>query len=77
MNGNTLILGSRPGLVTIQAYQVGNSNFTTASVQQTFCINPPSVSIATNGEVIVASSADMYQWKPSRWPDICWPDNSG
>ena len=62
INGNRLILGTTPGLVTVQVFQVGNSDFTSASGEQTFCINPPAVSLSSNGGFLRASNADAYQW---------------
>jgi bacillolysin len=62
LSGNKVTLGSNAGLVTIQAIQVGNDNFTSKSAEQTFCINPSAPTITSNGEVIAASASAMYQW---------------
>lgn len=62
LQGNTLKLGNTPGVVTVQAFQVGNSEFISGSAEQSFCIIPAVPGITTNGEVVSATGASMYQW---------------
>ncbi|WP_341227097.1 M4 family metallopeptidase [uncultured Arcticibacterium sp.] len=62
IEGNTVVLGSTPGLITVQAFQVGGSDFTSASAEQSFCLNPQALSITSDGETVFASNASLYQW---------------
>ncbi|WP_055149280.1 M4 family metallopeptidase [Jiulongibacter sediminis] len=62
LQGSTLVLGNTPGVVTVQAFQVGNSEFVSGSSEQSFCINPSAPSVTTNGDVVSAVGASMYQW---------------
>ncbi|MGR3810227.1 M4 family metallopeptidase [Jiulongibacter sp. NS-SX5] len=62
ISGNRLVLGNTPGKVTIQAFQTGNGEFTSANAEQTFCINPSATTISQNGDRIVANGSGMFQW---------------
>src|SRR5690606_32960386 len=50
------------GLVVIEAFQVGNSEFISVSKEISFCINPPTPSIAQIGDNLQASGFSGYQW---------------
>lgn len=60
--GNQLTLGTTPGKVTVEAFQVGNANFTAISAEQTFCIRPNAPTITNNGSTLTASGGQEYQW---------------
>lgn len=62
VNGSRITLGSKAGKVKVQAFQVGNSQFNSASAAQTFCIVPVTPKITTNGGNLVASGGTKYQW---------------
>lgn len=62
IQGNTVVLGDTPGLITVQAFQVGGSDFTSASAEQSFCLNPQALSITSDGETVFASNSSLYQW---------------
>ncbi|AWV99107.1 M4 family metallopeptidase [Arcticibacterium luteifluviistationis] len=62
IQGNTVVVGNTPGLITVQAFQVGGSDFTSASAEQSFCLNPQALSITSDGETVFASNSGLYQW---------------
>ncbi len=62
LQGNKLTLGNTPGKITIQAFQVGNNEYASASQELSFCILPPKPSLTLNGNTAVASGAGLYQW---------------
>ncbi|MGK0356431.1 MAG: hypothetical protein ACJATY_002077, partial [Spirosomataceae bacterium] len=62
INGNQLTLGTTPGKVIIEAFQLGNANFTAVSAEQTFCIQPNAPTISNNGSTLTTSGGQQYQW---------------
>jgi bacillolysin len=60
--GNQITCGNMPGKVTVEAFQIGNSNFTSVNAEQTFCIIPPAPSLSLNGTTAVAQGGTLYQW---------------
>ena len=62
ISGNRVSLGTTPGQVIIEAFQVGNDQFVSVSTQVSFCINPPVPSVLQNGDNLVASGFTSYQW---------------
>ncbi len=62
INGNRLTLGSTPGKVTVEAFQIGNEAFTAAKAEQTFCVRPPTPSVTTSGTTIIAAGGPVFQW---------------
>jgi Zn-dependent metalloprotease len=60
--GNKVTAGATAGKVKIQAFQVGNSQYNSASASQTFCIIPATPKITATGENLVASGGNKYQW---------------
>lgn len=62
VNGSRITLGTKAGKVKIQAFQVGNSQFNSASASQTFCVVPATPKITTSGGNLVASGGTKYQW---------------
>jgi hypothetical protein len=61
VNGNRITLANTPGIITIKAIQIANSDFTSGSVEVSFCINPSAPSITTNEEVITATASPICQ----------------
>jgi hypothetical protein len=62
LSGNQVRLGNTPGLVVIEAFQVGNSEFISVSREISFCINPPTPSLTQIGDNLQASGFSGYQW---------------
>lgn len=62
VSGSRLTLGSTPGKVTVEAFQLGDANFTSAKAEQTFCIRPNTPSLTNNGTTLIASGGQQYQW---------------
>lgn len=62
VNGSRVTLGTKAGKVKIQAFQVGSSQFNSASASQTFCIVPTTPKITASGGNLVASGGTKYQW---------------
>lgn len=62
VSGNQITAGGTAGKVTIKAYQAGNSQYTSTSAEQIFCIRPTTPKIVQNGTQITASGASNYQW---------------
>jgi Zn-dependent metalloprotease len=62
VNGSRVNLGTKAGKVKIQAFQVGNSQFNSASAAQSFCIIPATPKITTSSGNLVASGGTKYQW---------------
>lgn len=62
LSGNRVTLGTTPGKVLVEAFQVGNSSFAAASAEQSFCIVPPAPSISLSGRTLTATGGQTYQW---------------
>jgi Zn-dependent metalloprotease len=62
ISGNQLKLGTTPGKVIIEAFQLGNANFTAVSAEQTFCIRPNTPTVSNNGTTLTAFGGQEYQW---------------
>ncbi len=62
LNGSRITLGTTPGKIVVQAYQVGNSEFISASTEQSFCLNPRAPSISSNEDVLTVSTSGVFQW---------------
>ncbi len=62
LSGKRITLGNIPGKVTVKAFQIGDSRFTAASAEQTFCIVPAAPVVSESGEYVVASGGSLYQW---------------
>ncbi|WP_394993223.1 M4 family metallopeptidase [Emticicia sp.] len=62
LNSNKVTVGTTAGKAKIKAFQLGNSQFNTISLTQTFCIIPTAPKIATSGNNLVASGGKNYQW---------------
>lgn len=62
ISGKRVNLGKTPGKVSVKAFQIGDSKFTSASAEQTFCIIPPAPGLSESGDFLVASGGQLYQW---------------
>lgn len=62
VSGTKAKLGTTAGKVTIEAFQLGTSQYTEAAAEQTFCIIPKTPTITKNGSNLVATGGSAYQW---------------
>lgn len=62
LSGSRLKAGTTAGKVTVEAFQIGTSEYAEASAEQTFCILPKTPTITKNGANLVASGGTLYQW---------------
>jgi len=62
LNGNRVTVGTTAGKAKIKAFQIGNSQFNSISLSQSFCVIPATPKITSSGGNLVVSGGKNFQW---------------